>query len=148
MSYLKYSRYFLIFYFCCLSIFLLYHFNLFLFPKSGFEFDFLKIFYCLLISFFLSLYITFFIINQNKSAKILLFIGFFLALFYLQDFKRNFLITYAIEENKDLYNIFEIFASLSSIVFFSIACYFQIKFSYKKKNKTEKDKKNSEELFV
>ncbi|HPO49755.1 MAG TPA: hypothetical protein PLO89_05460 [Spirochaetota bacterium] len=148
MSYLKYARYFLIFYFGCVSIFLLYHFNLFLFPKSGFEFDFFKIFYCLLISFFLSLYITVFIITQNKSAKILLFVGFFLALFYLQDFKRNFLITYAIEENKDLYNKLEIFASLSSIVFFSIACYFQLKFSYKKKNKTEKDKKNVEELFV
>ena len=86
--------------------------------------------------------------NQTRAAKILIFIGLFLALFYLQDFKRNIFITYVIEEDIKLYKMFEVTSSLFSILFLSIACFFQFKTKDAGQNKSKKNKKNSDELFV
>jgi len=148
MKKIIYLRYFFMFYLFFVILFLLYYLNFFLFPKSGFSLNIYKIFYVMASSLFFSFYMTIFIISQKRTAKILFFLGFILALFYLQDYKRNFILTYTIEENVDLYKIIEDLSACFSFIFLILASFFQFKTNDKNIKKVETNKKNNEELFV
>ena len=120
--------YFFIIYLIFVCVSLLYYLNFFLLPKDyGFVFSPIKFIYIVIVSLFFGYYLTLFLFYQKREFKILVFLSFVFVLFYLQDFKRNFIFSQLFEVELSLYSSFEILSGILSILLISIVCYFQVK---------------------
>jgi len=141
--------YFFIIYLIFVCVSLLYYLNFFLLPKDyGFVFSPIKFIYIVIVSLFFGYYLTLFLFYQKREFKILVFLSFVFVLFYLQDFKRNFIFSQLFEVELPLYSSFEILSCILSILLISIVCYFQVKKSKSRKKSVIINKKSGDDLFV